>query len=156
MIHRQTEMSHTMRKCVFGSLWQERHKLTCSATETSWNLEISDIETRGIILSWQWTTKVLIRLRGCAGWSASLLFAYGIRHIFSWPGSNVYIQASNKDRRLPEFQKHRDKKVGKKKKKWWDSIKIEKFWSRKIVKAWFTWRFSKAINYFDTWFTLAF
>ena len=36
------------------------------------------------------TTKVLIRLRGCAGSSAPLLFAYGIRHIFSWPGSIVY------------------------------------------------------------------
>ena len=29
---------------------------------------------------------MLIRLRGCAGWSALLLFAYGIRHIFAWPG----------------------------------------------------------------------
>ena len=36
-------------------------------------LEISDIETRGIILSRQRTTKALI----CAGWSAPLLFAYG-------------------------------------------------------------------------------
>ena len=24
---------------------------------------------------------------GCAGWSSPLLFAYDIRHIFSWPGS---------------------------------------------------------------------
>ena len=32
----------------------------------------------GIILSRQRTTKALIRLRGCAGWSAPLLFAYGI------------------------------------------------------------------------------
>ena len=29
---------------------------------------------------------MLIRLRGCAGWSAPLLFAYGIRHVFAWPG----------------------------------------------------------------------
>ena len=29
---------------------------------------------------------VLIRLRGCAGWSGSLLFACGIRHVFAWPG----------------------------------------------------------------------
>ena len=42
-----------------------------------------------IILSWQWTTKVLFRLRGCAGWSAPLLFTYGISHIFSWPGSFI-------------------------------------------------------------------
>ena len=39
---------------------------------------ISDIETRGIILSMKRTTKVLIRLRRCAGWSAPLLFAYGL------------------------------------------------------------------------------
>ena len=32
------------------------------------------------ILSRQQTTKVLIRLRGCTGWSAPLMFAYGIRH----------------------------------------------------------------------------
>ena len=43
-----------------------------------------------IIWSWQWTTKVLIRLRECAGWSVPLLFTYGIRHIFSWPGSFVF------------------------------------------------------------------
>ena len=29
---------------------------------------------------------MLIRLHGCAGWSASLLFAYDIRHVFTWPG----------------------------------------------------------------------
>ena len=32
----------------------------------------------GIILSRQRTTKTLIRLRECAGWSAAFLFAYGI------------------------------------------------------------------------------
>ena len=35
------------------------------------------IETTYIILSKQRITKALIRLRGCAGWSVSLLFAYG-------------------------------------------------------------------------------
>ena len=29
---------------------------------------------------------MLIRLRGCAGWSAPLLFAYGISHVFAWSG----------------------------------------------------------------------
>ena len=28
---------------------------------------------------------MLIRLRGCAGWSVPLMFAYDIRHIFAWP-----------------------------------------------------------------------
>ena len=39
---------------------------------------MSDIETRGIILSRQRTTKALFSVRGCAGCSAPLLFAYGI------------------------------------------------------------------------------
>ena len=30
---------------------------------------------------------MLISLRGCAGWTAPLLFAYGIRHVFAWPCS---------------------------------------------------------------------
>ena len=40
------------------------------------SLEISTIESTDIILSKQRTTKALIRLRGCAVWSAPLLFAY--------------------------------------------------------------------------------
>ena len=55
---------------------QVRHKLTY-ATEARKSLDISAIETRGIILSRQLITKVLIRRHGCAGWSAPLLFAYG-------------------------------------------------------------------------------
>ena len=41
-------------------------------------LEISAKASRGIILSRWRTTKVLIRLCICTGWSAPLLFAYGI------------------------------------------------------------------------------
>ena len=40
-----------------------------------------------INLSTEGITKTLIRLHGCAGWSASLLFAYSIRQVFSWRGS---------------------------------------------------------------------
>ena len=69
-------MSLATRKPVFGVCDQVRLKPTCTATETSWRLETLDIEIRGIILSKQWITKALIRLRGCAGWSAPLLFAY--------------------------------------------------------------------------------
>ena len=54
------------------------------------SLEISAIESRDIILCKQRTTQVLIRLRGCAGCSVPLLFAYDIRPIFfSWRGSNI-------------------------------------------------------------------
>ena len=69
---------------------QARHKQACTATETSLSLEISAIESRDIILSKQRTTKALIRLRGCASWSVPLLFAYDIRHVFSWPGSSFF------------------------------------------------------------------
>ena len=54
-----------------------RLKPACAATEAIKRLEISDIETRDIILSKLRTTKALIILRGCAGLSACLLFAYG-------------------------------------------------------------------------------
>ena len=65
---------------------QVRFKPACSATEASKSLETLDIASIHILLSEQRTTKVLISLRGCAGWSAPLLFAYGIRHVFAWPG----------------------------------------------------------------------
>ena len=45
--------SYVMRKPVFGVCDQVRLKPACSAVETSKRLEISDIETRGIILSRQ-------------------------------------------------------------------------------------------------------
>ena len=57
----------------------------------NWRMLMS--ATTGIMLFKQRTTKVLIRMRGYAGWSAPLLFAYGIRHVFffffffAWPGS---------------------------------------------------------------------
>ena len=41
-------------------------------------LRFSDLASKGIILSRQWTTEALIRLRGCAGWCVSLVIAYGI------------------------------------------------------------------------------
>ena len=70
-------LSLVTRKPVFGVSDQIRLKPAYSASETSQRLEILDIETRGILPSRQRTTKRLIRLPGCAGWSAPLLFAYG-------------------------------------------------------------------------------
>ena len=60
-------LSPIMRKPVFRVCDQVRHKLACTVTEARQRLEISDIESRGITLSRQRATKVLIRLRGCAG-----------------------------------------------------------------------------------------
>ena len=61
------QKSLVTRKPVFGVCDQVRHKPGCAATEAGWRLEILDIETLGIVLSRQQTTKALIRLRGCAG-----------------------------------------------------------------------------------------
>ena len=85
-------------KTVFGICDQVRHKPACSATETSSILEISAIASWGIILSKQRKTKALIRLQGCAGWSAHLLFSYGINrfshdvvHLLYWVLGSVNI-----------------------------------------------------------------
>ena len=69
---------------------QNKLKPACSADETSQGLEISAIASRVIILSRQRKTKVLIRLHGCAGWSAPLLFAYGINR-FSHKVAQFYM-----------------------------------------------------------------
>ena len=63
LLYSQYYMSHVMRKPVFGVCDQVRLKPACAAIK-------------------QWITKVLIRLRGCAGWFAPLLFAHGINRIF--------------------------------------------------------------------------
>ena len=57
-------MSLVTWKPVFGVCDQVQLKPACSATETSWSLEIAHKETRDIVLSKQRTAKVLIRLRG--------------------------------------------------------------------------------------------
>ena len=75
-------MSLVMRKPVFGVFDQVRLKPACSAVEACESHEISNIETRDIVLSRQWTTKVLIRQRGCTGWSVPLLFTHGINRFF--------------------------------------------------------------------------
>ena len=54
-----------MRKPVFGVCDQGRLKPVCAVTGL--RLEISDVETRDIILSRQRTTNVLIGLRGGTG-----------------------------------------------------------------------------------------
>ena len=60
-------MSLVTKKPVLRVCDQVRLKPAWSADETSYGLEISAIGSRGIILSGQRTTNVLIRLRGCAG-----------------------------------------------------------------------------------------
>ena len=82
-------MSTSRKKPVFGVCDQLRLKPSCSADKTSLGLDISAIASRGIIQSSQRTTKALIRLRGCAGRSAPLLFAYGINR-FSYNVAQIF------------------------------------------------------------------
>ena len=44
-------MSLVVRKTVFGVSDQVPHKLSCTATEDGYRLEISDFGSRGIVLS---------------------------------------------------------------------------------------------------------
>ena len=67
-------LSRVTRKPVFGVCNQVRLKPACAVTPTTYSLQISAIASTGIILSRQRTTKVLIRLRGCSGWSAQCAF----------------------------------------------------------------------------------
>ena len=85
------KMSHITRKPVFRICNQVRLKPVCAVTETRKRLEISDTETRDIILSRQWTTKVLIKLRRLI-----CVFVVRIWHqqVFSWRGSNSPISFS--------------------------------------------------------------
>ena len=68
-------MSLVTRKPVFGIFDQVRLKPACSADETSQGLEISAMASRGIILSWQQTTKGEKRCSDCADVQADLLLS---------------------------------------------------------------------------------
>ena len=62
-------------KPVFGVSDKARYKPVSSATETSYKIEISPKASLHMVLFKKRITNVLIGLRGCAGWSAPLLFA---------------------------------------------------------------------------------
>ena len=91
-------MSLVTRKPVFGVCDQVRLKPACSATETSLGLEILDFASIGIKLSRQRTRKALNMLRGCAGRSAPLFFAYGMNR-FSHDVGQITIGKSDVDRK---------------------------------------------------------
>ena len=79
------QMSHDMTKCVREFPTRSDSNWPAQLQKLAWGLKFWLQKLRDITLSRQRTTKGLIRLRGCAGWSAPLLFAYDIRHVFSWP-----------------------------------------------------------------------
>ena len=49
-----------MRKPLFGACDQVPHKPGCTATEDGYRLEITDLESKGIVLSMKRKTKALI------------------------------------------------------------------------------------------------
>ena len=79
-------MSRDARKPVFGVSDKASFKPVSSVTESSLKIEISLIARLHMILSKKGITKVLIRLRGCAGWSAPVLFANLRRQVFLHQG----------------------------------------------------------------------
>ena len=69
------QIGRDARKPVFGISHKMRLKPACSATENSKNSEILLVASFDTILSNKPISKVLLRLYGCAGWSAPLLLA---------------------------------------------------------------------------------
>ena len=73
-------------KPVFGVSDKVTFKPGCSATENGYEIEISLVASLVMILSNNQITKVLIRLRRRAGWSAHLFLANLRRQVFSHRG----------------------------------------------------------------------
>ena len=92
-----SHLSLFTRNPVFGISEQMRFKPACAATE-SWNFGCSKYMYYSILFR-ERKTKTLIRLRECAGWSASSLFAHGIKQVFSrhasilmlWVGYSIWL-----------------------------------------------------------------
>ena len=70
-------------KPVLGVSDKVRFKPACPATEDSEKNEILLVASLDMVLYKTRITKALIRLRGCAGWSAPVLFANSRRQVFS-------------------------------------------------------------------------
>ena len=81
-LHNNKKVGLVARKTVFGVSEKGSFELVSSATETSKNIEIPPVASLHMILFKKQITKALIRLRGCAGWSAPVLFANHRRQIF--------------------------------------------------------------------------
>ena len=81
-------MGFVARKPIFGVSDKVRLKPVSLATETSQEIEILLVASLDMILSNERTTKALIRLHGCTGWSAFLLFATPQSQGFSCRGPN--------------------------------------------------------------------
>ena len=89
MIHEHESLLHlglVATKPVFGVFEKARLKPVSSVTQTILKFEIPLVASLDMILSKKRITKALIRLRGCAGWSAPVLFANHRRQVSSRRG----------------------------------------------------------------------
>ena len=84
----EVQMGLVATKPVFGVSDRARLKPVPSATETSKKIEKLLVVSLNMVLSKTRITRALIRLCGCAGWSAPLLFANPGRQVFSGRGQN--------------------------------------------------------------------
>ena len=80
------------RKTVLGVSEKTSFNQVSSATPTSFKIEILPVASSHMILSEKRITKVLIRLCGCAGWSAPVLFTNPQRQVFSRQGPYVLVK----------------------------------------------------------------
>ena len=80
--HDKVQMGLVARKPVFQVSVEARLKAVYSAIETSWKIEIWPVTNLDMLLSKKRIIKALIRLCGCAGWTAPLLFANPRRQVF--------------------------------------------------------------------------
>ena len=85
------------RKPVFGVSVKSRLKPVSPATETIQKIEMLPVASLQIKFSKKRITKALIRLRGCAGWSAPVLFANPRRQVFSRRGPYESKKTTNKN-----------------------------------------------------------
>ena len=76
-------------KPIFGVSDKVRFKPVSSATETSYTIKISHVAGLDMILFSKQITKALIRMSGCAGWFATLLFITPLRQVYSRRGPFV-------------------------------------------------------------------
>ena len=98
------------RKPVFRVSNKASFKPVSSATEKSWKIEILFVARLYMVLSKKRITKALIRLCGCAGWSALLLLANLRRQVFRDEAHFTHNEAhisssiifSGKSRQCPE------------------------------------------------------
>ena len=80
----------TSENLLWGKCAQRRFRSACAFAQPDQNLPCVHLGLKRMQTFFMLTTKTLIRLRGCAGWSESSLGAYVRRYVFGHYGSVWY------------------------------------------------------------------